>query len=1082
MAVLALGVVGSALGSAIGIGASAGWLGGVMLGNLLFGGGKAQHVEGPRIDDLSVQTSTYGAPIPIVYGTMRLSGNVIWSTPLKEARTVKKSSGGKGGGKKSSQTTYSYSSSFAVGLCVGPVATVRRIWADTKVIYDATADNTQTTEKYAGVVRIHRGEETQEPDSTLEMHLGVGNAPAFRGLCYLVFTDLQLKDFANRIPNISAEVVASGSMQSDVVVFPPAATMIREGGVLDQARGTLIGTGSGHIYKYDVINNRMLLQRPLADPNWSEIYPGADDVFSDFCGMDSQGYYYHTTDLTATTVRIAKRHPETLGIVKISSPKVSATINGIVRRDKLFFYSNCRVYNTELELIIDLSPWFPTYMLNGPMCDDAYGNYWQATGTTTLRKFTPDMFGGGTLTTYPISAWTDGEEPRTMFWDDFTGHIYLMYGRYGRIIKWHPTLGYAGHLDNAAIPAGWGMQSDFNEPINGQLWAAAGQKVTLVNLVTMKIERTINLAPFAPSPTAHYGGSYDKFTHSVVIMTNAGQIKYPLERYGNNAVALSGVLSDICQKAGMPPTSVITAAVSQSLRGYVVSRRMAAREALEPLLGAYFIDAVETDGVLRFVPRGGTSVASIPRDDLGAADGSSEDQVRLSESRTQDVELPQRLDIVHVDPTRDHQPNTQHAARITDAIGTREKQTREVSISLTPDEAKQIAERTLYNAWVERNRYQFTLPPKWLRLDPTDIVTLNLDDIILKLRLSKVDFGGNNVLSCEAVAEDEIVYISNSTGAGGGLPSVPINVAGPTPLFLMDLPMLRYEDDTLGLYFAFGFRDGAGGGASLYRSPDELGWEVLATGQDAPAFGWSANALANASSPWTWDEKNKLQVSLIQGTLDSKTDLEVLNWANVALLGDEVIQWRDATLLPSGMYELSGLLRGRRGTEWAMGTHAIGERFILLADDGIYRAPLPPTELNRTAYYRGIPDGGNWDDAPSQPHIFKANSLRCFSPVDIKGIRNIDGDLTFTWKRRTRWYGEWQDGVDIPLFEANEQYEIDILDGSTVKRTLTATTPTAAYTAADQIADFGTVQDTVTVRIYQLNAVIGRGYASQAAV
>jgi hypothetical protein len=120
MAVLALGVVGSALGSAIGIGASAGWLGGVLLGNLLFGGGKGQNIEGPRIDDLSVQTSTYGAPIPLVYGTMRISGNVIWSTPLKETRTVKKSSGGKGGGKKSSQTTYSYSVSFAVGLCSAP--------------------------------------------------------------------------------------------------------------------------------------------------------------------------------------------------------------------------------------------------------------------------------------------------------------------------------------------------------------------------------------------------------------------------------------------------------------------------------------------------------------------------------------------------------------------------------------------------------------------------------------------------------------------------------------------------------------------------------------------------------------------------------------------------------------------------------------------------------------------------------------------------------------------------------------------------------------------------------------------------
>jgi hypothetical protein len=60
MAVLALGVVGSALGSAIGIGASAGWLGGVLLGNLLFGGGKGQNIEGPRLMILSVQTSTYG--------------------------------------------------------------------------------------------------------------------------------------------------------------------------------------------------------------------------------------------------------------------------------------------------------------------------------------------------------------------------------------------------------------------------------------------------------------------------------------------------------------------------------------------------------------------------------------------------------------------------------------------------------------------------------------------------------------------------------------------------------------------------------------------------------------------------------------------------------------------------------------------------------------------------------------------------------------------------------------------------------------------------------------------------------------
>ena len=88
MAVLALGLAGAGLTSAIGIGASIGWMGGVVLGNLLFGSNKGSNVEGSRLSDLSVQTSTYGGTIKLVYGTMRVSGNVIWSTPLKETRHV----------------------------------------------------------------------------------------------------------------------------------------------------------------------------------------------------------------------------------------------------------------------------------------------------------------------------------------------------------------------------------------------------------------------------------------------------------------------------------------------------------------------------------------------------------------------------------------------------------------------------------------------------------------------------------------------------------------------------------------------------------------------------------------------------------------------------------------------------------------------------------------------------------------------------------------------------------------------------------------------------------------------------------
>jgi hypothetical protein len=75
------------------------------------------------------------------------------------------------------------------------------------------------------------------------------------------------------------------------------------------------------------------------------------------------------------------------------------------------------------------------------------------------------------------------------------------------------------------------------------------------------------------------------------------------------------------------------------------------------------------------------------------------------------------------------------------------------------------------------------------------------------------------------------------------------------------------------------------------------------------------------------------------------------------------------------------------------------------------------------------------------PSCSKATACAAFAPVQVKGARDGSGNLTITWKRRTRWYGEWQDGTDVPLFEASENYEIDILSGTTVKRTITATTP-----------------------------------------
>ena len=125
----------------------------------------------------------------------------------------------------------------------------------------------------------------------------------------------------------------------------------------------------------------------------------------------------------------------------------------------------------------------------------------------------------------------------------------------------------------------------------------------------MVLVETVNLAPFAPTTATHFGGVYEKFTNSMVIITDAGEVKYPLGRYGNDTVPLSDVLTDLCLKAGLQNTDVVSSLVTQDLRGYIVTSRMATRDALTPLLGAFFIDGVEIDGILNFIPRGQSSVA-----------------------------------------------------------------------------------------------------------------------------------------------------------------------------------------------------------------------------------------------------------------------------------------------------------------------------------------------------------------------------------------------------------------------------------------------------------------------------------------
>jgi hypothetical protein len=151
---------------------------------------QAPRQAGPRLREMQVMSAAEGSPVAAVFGRARVPGQVIWAARFREKRVERRAGGGKGGPRT---VEYRYSLSFAVALCEGPVYGIGRVWADGKAM------------NLTGVaLRLHHGSEDQTPDPLIEAVEGV--APAYRGCAYVVFEDLPLEPFGNRLPQLSFEV------------------------------------------------------------------------------------------------------------------------------------------------------------------------------------------------------------------------------------------------------------------------------------------------------------------------------------------------------------------------------------------------------------------------------------------------------------------------------------------------------------------------------------------------------------------------------------------------------------------------------------------------------------------------------------------------------------------------------------------------------------------------------------------------------------------------------------------------------------------------------------------------------------
>ena len=555
---------------------------------------------------------------------------------------------------------------------------------------------------------------------------------------------------------------------------------------------------------------------------------------------------------------------------------------------------------------------------------------------------------------------------------------------------------------------------------------------------------------------------------------------------------LACVVRYYCERAGIPGNQVDVSLLDNTPVNMVLSEVQSARNVIQQLADTFLFSAVESEGVLKFFFQSSVSlVASITEECLSG--GVDKQDVRsLAIARTQEIELPTQITITAPDLTRNYQDSAL-VRQITSGRAGQNPQVIRLPLAMTYQQANKLAETHLLTPWTRRERGEFTLSPVFSLLEPGDGITLTARALTYTMRLTEKNSGRSWLDSFKSEAFDSLVFENVEEVA---IPEEIVPRVIPTSTatsLLLDLPPLNSTTLTLRFFPAFYklIADRVYRSATLFQSLDAgVSYTSLVSSQDQATVGTVALALAAPPSVHVWDDTNTITVVMLNGTLETVSELDVLNGANRIALGTgnncEIIHFMTATLIAANTYTLSHLIRGRKGTESLIGTHGTNE-FLILLNAAITNRSVDYSIniVNMSETYKTVTAALAINDTPSSNFTLRGVSLKPWAPVLRSLSRNTPSadDITFNFIGRSRLN-------DVPI-GVTAQWDVDSTktfnvyiyqDGTyvTLKRTIQVVatgalsdTISAVYTSANQTTDFGSPQSTVYYGVLENGVIMG---------
>lgn len=1020
------GVVGFFAGGNVALGAS---IGGAI-------GGYIDPPKGPKgrppsASDLAVQTATYGAPLSDGYGTYGTLGNVFWVEGNTLRAEEHKAEGGKGGG-ATGPSTYDIFGTFAVGFGEGEIDGYGRIWFGSKLVCDFRSSDVGTiiaTTENGGSITLYTGSASQLPDPRIQADMGAANTPAYRGLHYIVVSDWPMADYGNSLMGlqVKAEIVRTAT-------FDQYARRVYVPDDLIPRTTNLPGAGSTEYGYYNprIESGVLLVDKSNTEAGYEYAYTWAIDFEGNLLSQTScvveAGQFGYIGAIAAGLVTFDGYYAGTFKIAgtefKLKTADPNNTCHGMAVGLDGRLYVLERVAGAWLFNIYD----------GGDLSLISSGiNYSIRLADNTISV--PCI--PGSPVTFCIEA--DGVN----LWTAQEGGGYDHFLLCG--------ISPSGDLTTTHV---------FNELFLGTYGT--------MSAIAAKDGLCFGV---------NSGGGFYVFDRNLII--------------GTPTVPLADIISARCLKTGLLDAADIdVTAITKQVRGYKVPTVAPVRASLEPLQAAWPFDVIPKGYKLKFVPRAGASVATIDIGELGCVAGNDKPSVRITSSREMDTQLPREVQVTYLDVGREYDPNTGPGAKRwnTDAVNV---ENLELAIVMNATEAAQTEEVLLYMRWLERHDVSFVLPPTRNNLEAADVITITSPTATYELRLTAINYLPDGRLECSAKLNNAAVYTSTAVAQEGLSTGQVLTFPGASIAALMDIPCIDSDImDKSGVLSALCGYSASWPGGTLFRSDDSgQTWNgVQGFKPPGVVMGLATNAIG-AGSTHVIDKSSRLNVRFFNDGPSSVSESVMLSGGNHFAYGShgrwEIIAAQTCTDEADGTVTLSGgMMRGRFGTEQYMTTHEVGDSVVFLDSAAVRFVGMNTTALNLEKQWRAVTAGRSLDTASDSLLAYTGVNLKPLSPCYIKASKATNGDLVISWTRRSRTGVEPFSGVNAPLGESSEAYEVEIYDDSnytTLLRTISdLSSASAAYTSAQQVSDFGAEQKYLYVKVYQLSSVVGRGYPASA--